>query len=190
MARIDEMSPNTGRILKEDGTTVNIVDDGITARDDFAACTRQGHGYFVTWSKTGLADAASTILQVSTHATKGMHLVGLQVIAGGIGALEIKENVTLNATPGGTACTPVNRNRNSANTSSQTCRGDPTIDSTVGSISLATFTVAAGNNFFDYGPLATELMLKDSEDYAIYMTNGSGAPANFVVIAQFYEDAT
>jgi hypothetical protein len=176
----------SGRVEQDNGEVLSLGD---VLPNSLEAATRAGRGFYVQWDKLALANAASTVLAVKTHATKGMHLKSLQVIAGGSGTLEIKENVTLNATPGGTALTPVNRNRNSATACSQTCRGDPTIDSTAGSVSLATFTVAAGINTFNYGLLAEELMLKDSEDYAIYVTNGSGAPANYSVIAHFYEDA-
>ena len=183
-----KVSDNDGSLTVDGTVAVSTVSGAVLTRDDFQAQTVAGQGFIMSWNKVDLATAGNTDLVYTTHATKGCHLKSVHVKATAVGDFTLYENLTLDGTPGGTAVTPLNRNRNSAITAQGTALGDPTITS-IGTTPLFTLPIAIGDNFFDYGELAAEWLLKDAEDYSFRINNDSGGNGTYTVYVNFYEDS-
>lgn len=101
-----------------------------------------------------------------------------------IGLYENPDSVT-----GGTAVTPRNANRNSANTSGATCVSDPTY--TIGSaILLGMVVVGSGKSIGGESASANEWILKQNTTYLIVVTNqATGATNECNIKCRWYEHA-
>ena len=141
-----------------------------------------GHSFILAATQTALGDGDTFTLTCTTpNTTKWLHSV-----FGGIGLyeyyLKVYENPTVD-TPG-SAVTPVNRNRNSANTSGATFTVDDVLTSP-GTLIFENY-VTSGRRVGGLGEQRQEYILKQNEQYVFHLE--SDRAANILTgVLEWYE---
>lgn len=131
-----------------------------------------------------VANGGTAILAITTPDTgKWLHFrpaVDCELEA----TIKIYENPT--SVTGGTAVTPRNANRNSANTSGATVVSDPTVNLT-GAVTLGNVILGSGRSTGGNSEAGYEWILKQNETYVVHVTNNTTNPNQINIRCQWYE---
>ena len=181
------IDPVTGKPVYVNQYTNRMKVDSI----DFAH-SKVHAGDFYTVSKISNAVASSGTLEIFiiTGSTYELHM-NFNTSAGGDSEFYLFEGTTVSAN--GTALTPYNNNRVSSNTAEASFYHTPTI--TGDGTQLYVDFVPGGSGVFGAGGTAggpirsgTEVILKQSTNYLVRVTNTSGGAIDLSMGLGFYED--
>lgn len=188
--------PNSAKQNFHDRVAENLnkqfdgITGGVIVIDQLHHHIHEGECYTLSLASSTLATAAYMGYLLTTPASsKGyVHLEEAEISSGGVGAMTFTEVSTV-AVGGAAAVVPVNRERNSTNTSAVsaftntgTLTGGTTLE--VAAWGTAGFVGSIGGG----GSSSLEWVLKPSTSYDIRIYNGSGAKASAEIILTWYEE--
>jgi len=171
---------SSGELVEVDATANALVTQNMVHKQ-----IHNGIAFEADYVSESVADDETIEMLISTDASQSVH-IRFQAGVGGDARIQIFENPTV--TDNGTAITPVNRNRTSANTAVTSVYHTPTT-SADGTI-LADHLAPGGGTGKSTGAIATsfeEYILKSSEDYLFRVTNISGSNNPLSISVAFYE---
>lgn len=141
--------------------------------------------YTAGYRWTAVADTTTLYLSIGIPAGYVAHLI-YEVIGTGKTYIDLYEGATVS---GGTAITPANKNRMSANTAHVTVTRDVTV-SNAGTLIPQDGLIGGGDKHTAVGGgsgLDAEFILKQNTTYLIALQNKSGASNDFAAVVLFYE---
>lgn len=170
------MNPNTGRVVLEDDSVVNVVDEyGNVATIDMAN-TSVHKGIAFEYSSTGTIAAGQSVYMMGRTGTKVTHLSSYFVRGSGSPlTIQFFENPTVTAN--GTLQEPIPRNRIASVPPLMHVYAGPTI-SNDGSL-LSTHVVFGANKDASSDDLKSEWLLAPNTNYIFKLTNGASQSVQF-----------
>lgn len=189
MQQIDTLRAETGRLLKEDGTVVNEADilfnaldplQGFAVYNELEHSIHKGTSYGFT-AHGSIANGANLTL-IGRLQAKQVHFEGLdvQLQTGGV-LLELIESPTITVL--GTAQSARRKNRATVNNATLLIYSGATITNGTGTViydSLPPLVSGIGNSIDStQTSIQGGWVLKQNTDYAIRLTNQSGATITF-----------
>jgi len=139
--------------------------------------------YYLQNGVSPLADGASIDIAIAANAGYTPHIT-IGAFCGGDATMFIYENATAS---GGTAFTPVQRNRNSATTSNVAMTINPTVTATGTELFKEFWPGGVKKKAGGGGGESLEYVIKPLTSYLIRLTNISGSAQTAEIILEWYE---
>lgn len=190
------LTDSSGRLvtLLSDGTTTATIDadtSSIKTIDISHHEVHEGDFFHLDHLFGAVADAATADVYMRVGATKNLH-VTFRVAAAGLCNVYLYEatTVTANGTPNyGTGITPVDKNRQTANTATGNYYHTPTVDAVGTVLDQDVIFGSTRPQSIIGGEVRTgsEWILKKGVHYMLRVTNGSGGALDILSVIEFYE---
>jgi len=190
------LTDSSGRVtvLLSDGTTTATVDadtGSLKTIDTAHHEVHEGEFFHLGHFFSDVADTASADILIRVGASKNLH-INFRAVAGGACDVFLYEGttVTSNGSPNyGTAITPYDKNRETANTATGNYYYGPTIDA-VGTELVRDLLLGSTRPQSIIGGEVrsnSEWILKKGQTYLFRVTNGSGGALDIDIEIEFYE---